>query len=69
MSSILLNGGDVRVLPIEPELCPECDERPVTHWIEFDMRGNGRTVEILRGCEPCMEIVADRLRESLPEDR
>lgn len=62
----LLDSECVSMLTIDPEICSNCDEDPVTHTVMFDMVNNGMGVEVFRGCSACASDVAARLAESLP---
>ena len=61
-----LSADDVHVLLFEPNNCPECEAAPTTHYVILDAPANGTEPMLMRGCEPCCNEYADRLRASLP---
>jgi hypothetical protein len=65
-NELMLDEGDVYVLPLE-NTCDECGERPITHHVQIDLRTAGQASSVGMGCEPCMEELANRIREGLPE--
>ena len=65
--NIKLDAGDVQVVALETEEC-DCGEE-ITHAVKADLRNNGVTIEVFRGCKRCAVSQAKRLKESLPKER
>lgn len=63
---IRLDKADIAVQEFEPDLC-ECQEAPVTHYVQIDLRSAGMTQALGEYCEKCAEEMAERIRASLPE--
>lgn len=62
---IAMDATDVRVEPIEAELC-ECEEGFVNSEIWLDLRTAGMSVVIGRYCKQCADEIAMRIRRGLP---
>ncbi len=63
---IILDKEDVTVEKILIELC-ECQEGPITHFVQIDLRAAGQCSGFGEYCEPCANEFANRIRSSLPE--
>lgn len=61
-----MDADDVIVDSIEPVMCPQCSERPVTHRVILDLRAAGTITAIEEMCQPCAAAFALSLRASLP---
>lgn len=67
-----LDASCVRITLVGPNLCPDCGDetkKAVTHAVWFDMWNNGQDMVLMEGCLVCCTEFADRLRDSLPEEK
>lgn len=63
----MLDQGDVSIEDIQDELCPDCEERPITKYVQIDFRNAGSAHVIAELCGSCAVEMARRVRESLPK--
>lgn len=69
---VKLDASCVRITLVEPNLCPDCGDetqKTVTHAVWFDMWNNGQDTVLMEGCLVCCTEFADRLKDSLPEEK
>lgn len=64
--SIKLDASDVYVQEIERAECEHCNQRPVTHIVQLDVRNVGELYAIARACESCANDLRIRISNSLP---
>jgi hypothetical protein len=66
-AELMLDGGDVQVRKLDPDLCESCDERRATHTVRVDFRTAGFTTALGKFCQSCAKELAARIRAGLPE--
>lgn len=69
-SRIRFDKTDVSLLPLPPEPCSECGERPATHYLAINLRALGTEGAMLtegKFCEECGTDALQDLSASLPE--
>lgn len=67
-----LDASCVRIVLVEPNLCPECGDetkRTTTHVVMLDLVNNGQDTGLMEGCLFCAEEFANDLRASLPAEK
>lgn len=68
-----VDAGDVYIHPLPVEFCERCEDElgvsaPATKILTLDIRGLGQGLHVGIYCDICVEIMADRLRNSLPAE-
>lgn len=64
---LALVDEDIQVEELSRDMCPNCDEKKVTHGIWVDFRTTGVRMQVHRGCRGCMEYLARRMRLAVPK--
>jgi hypothetical protein len=69
---MMLRRSDIHVRPAPQRPCPNhgdaCEQgTEATHIVEIDLRNAGLGVGVFEGCESCCNVLADRIRVSLPD--
>lgn len=65
---IQIQQHDAFAIELDPDLCPDCEVRVVSHAVCLDLRGAGRQEDLGHYCGECAERLVAAIREGLPGD-